>query len=301
MSLETEIPAQALKIDSEMRQVWENIPLRQRAQDTTYAVTQQVVDRYLDAVGRQDVAAGTGDWAPPDLFCGDYAPLTIGFGQTIGFHASHHIRSHRPLAVGGKVHASGKVTDKFQRRGFRYYTLSFEHRDDAGRLLVEHATTIAVGVLRDPNYRPEPKAAEPRPAATPEKVFERVGTIGFTQERMGDFAEQGALRWGWDYIGGGSHTDVEFAQSAGLARTNAQSLHYYGWLAQYLAARWGKQWWSLGNLEMKFIGQVGPGDRLVAEWLEEEGGLSVRIRNEQTRGMVSTGRAWLSPAADASA
>lgn len=296
MAVQASIPSQALKIDAEMRGVWESLPLGGRAKDASYDVTQEAVDRYLDAVGgpaNSDEAAG---WVPPDIFCADYAPLTIDFGQTIGFHASHRMRSFRPMtSAGGKVHASGKITDKFQRRGFRYFTLTFEHRDDAGQVLVENETTIAVGVLRDPNYKAPPRTAEAAPAPRPEPGYQRVGEIIFTQDSMGLFAEQGARRWGWDYTGGGSHTDEHFAQSAGLERTNAQSLHYYGWLARYLAQRWDTRWWTAGNLDMKFVGQVGPDDLLVAEMAEEDDGLTLRIRHDKAGGVVSIGRAWLSP------
>ncbi|RNL62469.1 hypothetical protein EFK50_11900 [Nocardioides marmoriginsengisoli] len=294
MTAENTVPDEAWRIDREMREVWERIPVAVELAPVSYTVTDEHVARYLTAVGGPPAPEGTAGWVPPELFCGDYSPLVLDFGQTVGFHASHRFTSYRPLEIGTTVTATGRVVEKFERRGFRYFTLSFTHASADGRVFVVNETTIAVGVLRDPSYRPEPRTggpAEPRP----EPVFETVATVPMSQEAMAVFAAQGAIRWGWEDTGGGAHTDESFAQSAGLEQTNAQSLHYVGWMARHLAARWGTAWWERGGLDVKFVGQVGPRDVLRLEASPGAGAsdLLVRVLNDETGAVICTGSASL--------
>lgn len=287
------IAPEALRIDAEMKAVWEKIPVGQTLGPVTYEVSRAAVDRYLDAVEGPEAPAGTLEFVPPDLFCGDYGPLTAGFEQTVGFHASHTFTSVRPLAVGAVVSTSGKVVEKFTRRGFRYYTVEFTHRDPADVVVAHNQTTIAVGVMRDPRYVPEPSTPQ-QATPPPDSHYEEIERTCLTQDRMGLFAAQGAFRWGWDETGGGAHTDEEFAHAAGLDETNAQSLHYVGWLGRHLALRWGREFWERGRVEVKFMGQVGPDDELLLEFaLAGPEALQLRVSNLTKGSMVCLGKAWL--------
>jgi len=294
MATEYTVPAEALRIDGEMKQVWEQIPLRTELPPVQYVVTQEKVDLYLDAVGGPTSPGEAAGWVPPELFCGDYGPLTQEFGQTVGFHANHKFTAHRPLAIGATVTATGTVTDKFERRGFRYFTLSFTHSDEDGQPVVTNETTIAVGVLRDPNYKPEPRAPRLAGGKSLEPTYAPIATVTIDQPSMAAFAAQGALRWGWEDTGGGAHTDELFAQSAGLEQTNAQSLHYVGWMARHLASSWGADWWRRGGLNVKFVSQVGPNDTLRLEATVDDGRERlVRVVNDRSDSVICIGAATM--------
>jgi hypothetical protein len=265
MSVDTPYPSEALRIDAEMARVWEAIPVGEPCPSARYVAGAGLVASYKEAVdltglGVHPKAEGT---IPNDFFCGDYGVLTMDFGQSIGFHASHRFRSHGQARIGDTVDVTGVVVDKFKKRGFRYFTLAFEEADEQGNTFCVQETTIAVGVLRDPAYVPEKR--EGTAAPKDELDWQVLATARISQDAMNEYAALSAARLARVPEGGNAHVDDAFAQSAGLAGTNAQSLHYVGWLSRLLTEEWGAPWLQSGALECKFVGQVGADTELCLE------------------------------------
>lgn len=80
-------------------------------------------------------------------------------------------------------------------------------------------------------------------------------TIPQTQKMFDDY---GQLNGDNDIL----HYDAEFAKKRGFRGTLGHGLMYTGYVADLAARKYGRDWHYRGELTVKFVGPVCPGDEL---------------------------------------
>jgi hypothetical protein len=127
---------------------WDEVVVGKKFGPLPYRLTEEVVQRF------RKVTLANHPWfdqkspygypiVPATLPAGDDFPL-IWADLPTGVHAKHTMRLHRPMAVGDQVSATGIVSEKYVRRGKRYFVLQYWLHDDAGRLVCENTGTYVV-------------------------------------------------------------------------------------------------------------------------------------------------------------
>ena len=81
----------------------------------------------------------------PTYFSTDYFDLILlKWGRLSGLHAKHSIELINPARVGSKVRVTGKVVDKYVKRGRKYFELVYQVIDQDGREIVRNKYTGTV-------------------------------------------------------------------------------------------------------------------------------------------------------------
>lgn len=123
----------------------------------TYEMTPFVVREYCRGVGEDAeiyhsaAASPTGiQQAPPTLVHVDKLRLfrhscPEGPGPNARIHVEFHSRNHQPVNVGEQLTATGRVSDRYQKRGRTYLEIAVELRSAADRrLLISYADTAVL-------------------------------------------------------------------------------------------------------------------------------------------------------------
>lgn len=78
-----------------------------------------------------------GPIAPPYLLSHLFSFVTVStLGPTVGHvHATSETEVLNPAFIGSRLRLTGRITDKFVRRGRRYFRMEFRAVDQAGREL----------------------------------------------------------------------------------------------------------------------------------------------------------------------
>jgi acyl dehydratase len=265
-----------------MERAWQALKVGEVLGPVTYQITDRVVDSFSQAIEETHpwflkTSPFGGRIAQPDLPDTDYGHLMANQGTSLGYHARHHAEFLLPVKVGDTLNVTGRLKDKFKRRGFRYYTLDYQAVNQQGQVVYRQTITTTVGVLRNLVAGEEHRlAALPAQPMRPGEIvlMQRV----MTQDKMNSFAVQSAVRLGREpTLHKGHHTDVGYARAVGLKTTIAQALHYVAWIGEAMTERLGQGWVSGGVLDMVFLNSVEPGD-------------TVTIRGLPTKGQAGNGR-----------
>jgi len=84
------------------------------------------------------------------------------------------------------------------------------------------------------------------------------------------------------------HYDDAYARARGFRGTLGHGLMYTGYVAELAARKYGKDWHYRGELTVKYVGPVCPGDQLVVS-LADDG----EVKCESQFGTTLVGRARL--------
>lgn len=266
----------ALQKDAEMARLWESLTVGQVLGPVSYKVTDRVVDAFCQATEEMHpwYTKGSpfgGRIAPPVLTGGDYSKLMADMGYNLGYHARHHAESLAPLRLGDELTVTGRMKDKFQRRGLRYFALDYQATNQRGEVAYRRTITTTVGVVRDPaamgQYR---NTALGAPPMKPGEVV--LLKRDLTQEAITRYSGQGSVLAGREpVVQKGFHTDAESAQRVGLRTNIGVALHYVAWLDETMTERLGRGWVVGGVLDIAFVNTVEPGDTLTIRGLASGG------------------------------
>lgn len=257
----------ALQTDAQMEQAWEALSVGETLGPLTYQVTERVVDAYCEATeGRHpwftNGSPFGGRIAPSDLSTTDYRHLVEEKGTSPGYHARHHAEFLEPVLIGDTLTVTGRMAAKFQRRGFRYYTMDYQATNQRGQQVYRQSITATVGVLRDPSYGEEREARfiDTRPTKEEGLILARRHV---TQQIINEFASQSFVKLGRaPVVQKNHHTDPQYAYAVGLRGTIGQALLYVAWISQALTGQLGLGWVRGGALDMIFMNSVEAGDTL---------------------------------------
>ncbi|MFJ6651740.1 MaoC/PaaZ C-terminal domain-containing protein [Microbacterium sp. NPDC091313] len=190
-----------------------------------------------------------------------------------GLHTHETLRFRSPVRVGETVTVEGAYTDKYERRGQGYVTLTAGARGEDGRLLVEHVgreimRTVAGDVVgrgrSDGGERPrtvggtvDTDAAPARRAmhGLPARAALPSRTTSYSQDQMSVFSWAGR---GYANV----HTSQNKAEASGLTRTIVQAQQQTGLIVANLVDVFGAAWFTSGELDLRFVSPAYMGDVL---------------------------------------
>ena len=104
-----------------------------------YELTADALELYRTAVGDPGATFAT-------IASKDYVTL-LRTRYTTGdvVNAHHESRYHRPPAVGSRIQVRGRLADRYVRRERQFIVIETVSRNEAGEVLVESRTTLALG------------------------------------------------------------------------------------------------------------------------------------------------------------
>ena len=204
--------------------------------------------------------AGAEPSAPP--YIGYYACMNAlapirYFGNTgrpnygPGGLARYWAEFHGPLPVGVPLQVTGRVTDKYTRRGIGYtdWEVDITHE---GRLLQRNGRAWATSLPPEEQEKWPEREGRPRPPEAPEGA-ETLGPLVYvtSQRHVDDLEGPGEHN---------NHTDVEAARAMGLRGPRAQGELSFALLARLMTERFGAGFANGGSLDTRIIGEVQAGD-----------------------------------------
>ncbi len=199
--------------------------------------------------------------APPSIlgnaalrFIDAIAPVPPGT-----LHAKQEIETLAALRLDRQPVGYGRFTDKYERRGRRWFVFESRWRDETGLIIGHSRVTMAFpdgGRQPGENDPPQKEAAVTR--AGTETLTPVVRTL--TQEKMTAYSEDSAnaLR------GTSIHVNPEAARQAGFKTTVAQGLMAADYINEMLENALGRQWYEYSTLSLAFLKPMFCGDTIAA-------------------------------------
>lgn len=221
------------------------------------------INRHLEAVENlHPWHHGRSPWGPP------VAPPTILAAASLRFidsvapvppgtlHAKQELSTAAATRLDRQPIGYGRFTDKYERRGRRWFVFETRWRDETGLILGRTRTTMAFpGMVETTDDKPAPVKERVEPQAWLPPV-----TRALTQDRLTAYTEDSAnaLR------GTSIHLHPEAAKAAGFPATVAQAMVSADYISEVLAAELGKEWYSNAELSVAFLKTMLCGDTVTA-------------------------------------
>ncbi len=162
---------------------------------------------------------------------------------------------HAPLPVGVPLQVTGRVTDKYTRRGIGYtdWEVDITHE---GRLLQRTGRAWATSLPPEEQEKWPEREGRPRPPEVPEGA-DVLGPLVYvtSQQHVDDLEGPGEHN---------NHTDVETALAQGLRGPRAQGELSFALVARLMARHFGTRFANGGSLDIRLIGEVQAGDAQTA-------------------------------------
>ncbi|MHB1005022.1 MAG: MaoC family dehydratase [Chloroflexota bacterium] len=189
-----------------------------------------------------------------------------------GLHQKEDIWFLAPIPLGAHLTLTGRVVEKYVRRGKGYAVSEGEARDETGRVLLRRRGVGLVEILPDmplgtgsgeptgrrvtgqwPSDRPVvAKASEDVTEGSPIKPL----TKRLYQDQMSVYS--GAGKHWRDF-----HTDLEMALKAGFSTTIGQGMMETTWCNQMLTDFFGPSWHTTGWLSTAYLRPIFCGETIV--------------------------------------
>ena len=170
-------------------------------------------------------------------------------------HAKHEIETTAALRVDRQPVGYGRFTDKYEKRGRRWFVFETRWRDETGLIIGKSKLTMAF--LEEGGSRKEEEGGQ-----KPE-IGERKGELTailrtLTQEKMTAYSEDSA-----NAVRGMSiHVQPEAAKKAGFETTVAQGLMSADYISEMMTSLLGKEWFENAKLSLAFLRPVLSGETL---------------------------------------
>jgi hypothetical protein len=129
---------------------WDDLVVGLEVGPLRYVVTPEMVVDFCAALPTDSRPYGQGGICadavmPPTMLATDYIPLLRGHLELgWGLMSKHSLKNLRPVHVGDTVTVTGKITDKFVKKGRHYWTLQYETRNTAAQLCLQSTITCSV-------------------------------------------------------------------------------------------------------------------------------------------------------------
>jgi acyl dehydratase len=179
-------------------------------------------------------------------------------------HAKQEIETAAALRLDRQPVGYGRFSDKYERRGRKWFVFETRWRDETGLLIGHSAITMAFP--QEPGARGEERGEEDGrrkmedgARAKGEGELTRI-TRSLTAERITAYSEDSAnaLR------GMSIHVQPEVAKKAGFENTVAQGLMSADYISEMMTAMLGKEWFENTKLSLAFLRPVLAGETLTA-------------------------------------
>lgn len=222
-------------------------------------ITAADVERWC-RIHEDEAPWGAGSDAPP--YIGYYACMNAlapirYFGNTgrpsygPGGLSRYWAEFHAPLPVGVPLQVTGRVADKYTRRGIGYtdWEVDITHE---GRLLQRNGRAWATSISPEERAKWPEREGRPRPPDVPEGATVLGPLVYVTsQEHVDDLEGPGEHN---------THTDVEAARAQGLRGPRAQGELSFALLARLMTQQFGASFVDGGSLDIRLIGEVQASD-----------------------------------------
>lgn len=220
------------------------------------------IGRYLEAIeNAHPWHKERSPWGPPVAPPSILGVAAMRFLDAIGpappgtLHARQEIDTSAALRLDRRPIAYGEFTDKFEKRGRKYFTFEARFRDETGIILGHSRVTMAF---------PREKGAQEgatEARAEPERKGElKAITRALTQEKMTAYSEDSANAQRGQSI----HVQPEVAKKAGFERTVAQGLMAADYISELMTGEFGKEWFEFAGLSVTFLRPILCGDTVTA-------------------------------------
>lgn len=200
--------------------------------------------------------------APPSIlgnaalrFIDAIAPVPPGT-----LHAKQEIETLAALRLDRQPVGYGRFTDKYERRGRRWFVFESRWRDETGLIIGHSRVTMAFpGGGRQPGENDPPAQERSTVAGAPAEMLTPVVRT-LTQDKMTAYSEDSAnaLR------GTSIHVHPEVARQAGFPATVAQGLMAADYINEMLENALGRQWYEYSTLSLTFLKPMLCGDTIAA-------------------------------------
>lgn len=134
---------------------WQDLHVGHVFEPVRYVVTPQAVAAYLAAVGLSNPwFEGSSPFGapvvPPTLITTDYSALLAQvLPPIIGMHSEHRMELRRPIPVGAEVIVTGRVEDKYVKRGRNYVVIAYEAASPAGDIYARNRIGMTIDGYRE--------------------------------------------------------------------------------------------------------------------------------------------------------
>jgi acyl dehydratase len=230
------------------------------------------IGRYLEAIeNRHPWHTERSPWGPPVAPPSILGLAAMRFMDSIGpvpagtLHAKQQIDTEKALRLDRRLIGYGEFSDKFEKRGRKYFTFEARFRDETGIIIGRSRVTMVF----PPDAPPEDGERAPREEAEREGELAPL-TRTLSQEKMTAYSEDSANAQRGQSI----HVHPEVAQKAGFDRTVAQGLMAADYISELMTGAFGKEWFEFAGLSVAFLRPILEGDTVtanarVSEALEE--------------------------------
>ena len=207
-------------------------------------------------------------------------PAMMGLASTVEInpvmllHGEQRIKLHKPIPTKGKLTTAGKVTGVYDKGKGALLVVEAETKDDQGEVLFANTAGVFVRAAGGFGGDRGPEAANKAPERAPEKSVE-MQTLPIQAAIYRLSGDRNPL-----------HIDPAFAKMAGYDKPILHGLCTYGHLGRAVLSEYcDNDPARLTGLEVRFSGDVFPGDSIITEMWDEGGGRIV-LQAKTQRGDV---------------
>jgi len=257
---------------------YETIPVGQVVGPFAYVVPRDFNQRRLAAFSGQDMSecfrAEEGEFAEPSFLYGQHSwVMRRHFSWAGSVHAKCDVELEAPVRPGDRIHITGRIADKYERRGGRYAVFEMATVDDDERLICTVRNSMLLNfrevVTRRRETQADPPAAsapEPAKAGNPAlavsfgpKPLTRDDILTFYAAEEQVYGPHASL-----------HNDEAAAKAAGLADIIAPGRYSLGLMSCLLGGLHRDRWLPGARFSVAFLRNLLPGVVLRATAMPRE-------------------------------
>lgn len=256
---------------------YETIPVGQVVGPFDYLIPRDFNERRLSALSGGDLSecfrTEQGELAEPSFLYGQHSwVMRKHFSWAGSVHAKCDVELKAPVHPGDRIHVSGRIADKYERRGGRYAVFEMTTLDDDGRLICTVRNSMLLN-FREVAARRREAQATPPAASGPERANANPGlAISFgpkplTRDDILTFYAAEEQVYGPH---ASLHNDEAAARAAGLADIIAPGRYSLGLVSCLLARLYRGRWLPGARFSVAFLRNLLPGVVLRATAIPRE-------------------------------
>jgi len=257
---------------------YETIPIGQVVGPFAYVVPQEFNERRLAAFSGRDLSdcfkAEQREFAEPSFLYGQHSwVMRKHFSWAGSVHAKCDVDLEAPVRPGDRIHVTGRIADKYERRGGRYAVFEMTTVDDRDRLVCTVRNSMLLNfrevAMRRRETRSDPTAtgpAEREESGNPELAVS-FGPKRLARDNILKFYAAEELVYGPH---ASLHNDEALAKAAGLADIIAPGRYSLGLVSCMLGSLHRDRWLAGARFSVVFLRNLLPGVVLRAKAILRE-------------------------------
>jgi len=258
---------------------YETIPIGQVVGPFAYVVPLDFNERRLAAFSGRDlsdcVTAEHGDFAEPSFLYGQHSwVMRKHFSWAGSVHAKCDVDLEAPVRPGATIHVTGRIADKYERRGGRYAVFEMTTIDDSGQLVCTVRNSMLLNFREVVTRRRETQADPPTASESlpTDKAVDPGLAVSFGPKLL---ARDDILKFyaAEEQVYGphaSLHNDEAAAKAAGLADIIAPGRYSLGLVSCMLGGLYRDRWLPGARFSVVFLRNLLPGVVLRASAIARE-------------------------------